>query len=387
MKYLVLVGEALADEPVEDLAGRTPLEAAKTPAMDHLAKNGMVGQATHIPLGLPLLPDIACLSVLGWDPKRCYTGVAPLDAAAFGMVQTDAETAFRCDFITVLDGRIVDAAAGKISDGESRVLVEELNRKLSGPGVTFHAGEGYKNILTVSDAELAADLEDLECAVPAALVGEVFSKHLSRGKGSELLREWMEKSREVLENHEINRVRIDLRENPANMIWLWGQGKKPKLRGFEQERGLPALAASEASFARGLGILSGMDTAATLDLAADDHPFVFVFRQAQAGGKPAKDLKDKIKWIEEFDAFVAASVKAAQKKGGVRVLVTTDYPRSLNRQSGDHGHVPFLISGEGVPADASAGPFHEKTASQSTHVLDEGHRLLDLFMKGASGAT
>lgn len=375
MKILVLVGEGLADEPLDDLSGRTPLEAAKIPAMNALAEKGMVGRAGLVPLGLPLGPDVACLSALGFDPKQHYTGIAPLDAAAFGIAQTDAQVAFRCDFITAVDETLVDATAGKISASESKFLVEELNRRMGRPGVTIYAGDGYKNILIVNDAELAGELEKVECAPPSGLVGEKYSKHLPRGKGAELLAEWMAKSTEILENHEINRVRIDLKENPANRVWLWGQGRKPKLPAFEMRPGGGCVVA-EATFAAGLGALLGMEKTKDLKAAAQKE-FVFIYKEASADGKPVRELKDKIRWVEEFDALVGSTVKALKAAGPFRVLVTSDFPR-------DYGHVPFLISGEGISADASTGPFNEKTASQSAHSFDEGWRLMDFLKRGAA---
>lgn len=370
-----MIGEGLADEPLEDLSGRTPLEAAKIPAMNALAKKGMVGRAGLVPLGLPLGSEVACLSALGLDPKRHYTGIAPLDAAAFGIAQTDAQIAFRCDFVTVADETLVDTTAGKISREESRLLVEELNRRLGRPGVTIHAGDGYKNILIVNDAELAAELQDVECAPPSGLTGEKYSRHLPRGKGAELLAEWMAKSTEILENHEINRVRIDLKENPANRVWLWGQGRKPKLPRLQVRAGGGCVVA-EATFAAGLGTLLGMERAEDLKAAAEKD-FLFIYKEASADGRPVRELKDKIRWVEEFDALVGSAMKALKTTGPFRVLVTSDFPR-------DYGHVPFLISGEGIPADASAGPFNEKTASQSTHCFDEGYRLMDFLRQGAA---
>ena len=178
----MLVCEGLADEPLQDLGGRTPLEAAKTPFMDSLAKRGQLGMASFVPHSLPLASEIAAMALLGLDPKKFYTGMAPLEAIAMHLEQKDGAIAFRADLVTVLDDILVDASPGPISQKESQALIEALNRKLADARVRFHACQSYKNILMIQDPEIVQALDRLECASPASLIGENISKHLPRGK-------------------------------------------------------------------------------------------------------------------------------------------------------------------------------------------------------------
>ncbi|MBI3315884.1 MAG: phosphoglycerate mutase, partial [Candidatus Omnitrophica bacterium] len=206
----MLIAGGVVDEPLEDLGGRTPLEAAKKPHWDSLAKEGVVGSVSLTPPGLPASGDVACLSLLGFDPEEFYTGPGPLEAPVFGVPVTDRDVVFRCDFVTVDSERLVDPFAGHLSSEESRRLVEELDRKLGGGRTRFYPGESYKNFLVCGDEELVNSLEDLTSENPEGLTGQKFSRHFPKGKRAEAITAMMEEAKALLENHEINRVRIDL---------------------------------------------------------------------------------------------------------------------------------------------------------------------------------
>ncbi len=375
MKYVFLAAQGLADEPVEELSGRTPLEAAKTPNMDRLAKAGTVGTATFTLHDLPTSGDATCLSMLGYDPSEFYTGIAPLDAAALGVAQKDLEIIFRCDLVTTLDDTLVDRMAGRISQKEAKLLVAELDAKLSTPRLRFHSGHGYKNLLIVSDAELAENLDELDCTPPYAVAGSKFAKHLPKGKAQALLLELVEKARAILDAHEINRVRVDLGENPANMIWPWGQGRHPKLPGFKARHGLSGAVVSDADFVKGLGKISGLETEKDLERAIAKHDFVFAY--VPAAEPRTFDLKTKVRAIEDFDhAILGPALKIAESEGA-RVCVTTDAPESLEKGAVLHGAVPYVFFGPGFEA-SNAAYFGEKTAAQGKSFV-EGHKLITRF--------
>ncbi len=373
MKHLMLICEGMAGEPIAELDDRTLLEAAKTPFMDLLAKKGRVGQAAFVPRALAASPEVACMSLLGYDPREFYTGIAPLEAMAIGISQNDHEVAFRCDLVTVSEESLVDTSASFISPTESQLLIKELNEKLSAPGVRFYPGSGYKNILILNDAELADALDELECRSPRSFIGQKFSKHLPKGRGAEILTGLMDKSKDILEHHEINRVRIDLKENPANMIWPWGQGKRPKMPSFKDRFGLDAAVVSETNFVHGLGKAVGAKTAKNIEEALKGKDFVFFYKGAQNEAPHENTLKSKIRLIEEFDAqCIGPAVKTLEHFSEYRLCVGTDYA--------DSRLVPFLFEGRGVEAQGTES-FSEKEALKHKVIFEEGHQLMGHFLK------
>lgn len=379
MKHVMLFCEGMAGEPVAELGRRTPLEVAKTPFMDLLSKNGKVGSASFIPRALRPGGDVSALSILGFDPLEFYTGIAPLEALAMNLEQNDSQIAFRCDWVTVFDEYLVDTSAGHISRRESELLIEALNAKLSDPRVRFHSGGGYKNILLVEDPGLVDDLDELECTPPADWVGQKLARHMPRGRGADVLIGLMEKAKTILENHEINRVRIDLKENPANGIWPWGQGKKPRMPAFGERHGREGVVFSEADFVKGIAKALRLEAAENLSAAILKGDFVFVY--VEAGDlKTNRDLKTQIKRIEEFDSLVVGyAVKMAERLKDVRIVVGADSVHSLSKGVLLHGHAPFLLHGAGI--QEGGGVFNEKTAAQSKLVFEEGHKFMDYFLK------
>lgn len=375
MKYLMIVGSHLADEPLENLDGRTPLEAAKTPNLDALVKKGELGCAEFAPHSLPAAPDVAAMAYLGFDPTEFYTGVAPLEALAAGIPQNDCDVVFRCDFVTLSDDKITDEQAGRISPKESGILLGELNRRFSGAAMKFFPGEGFRNFLILSDPERVDDLDDLDCVPPGSLKGKKASRHGPKGKGSEILADLIEKSSRFLQEHEINRVRVDLGENPASAIWLWGQGKRPKFPGFKQRYGVSGAVFSQADFGRGLAKALGMSV---LDSgrARTDADFVFIYAKPSGEALRRWDLKEKIRWIEEFDAqIVGEACKRYAQGSEARVAVGADLTRRA------HGFAPFVISGSGLaPSPGRGGGFDEKTALQSKLRLEKGYKLMGKFL-------
>lgn len=373
----MLICEGLADDPITDLGGRTPLEAAKTPFMDGLAKKGRTGNISYIPHGLEPSSDVACLAALGYDPSEYYTGFAPFEAAAAGIKIEDGEVVFRLDLITVSDDTLVDSTAGYISKTEAKPLVGSLAHAAPA-GMKIRAGDSYRNFLVVSGAA-AADLDELECVPAERLIGQKLSKFYPKGKGDAALNELMEKARAILETNEINRVRIDLGENPANGIWVWGQGMKPKMPSFEQKYGVKGSLISEADFAQGLACFVDMDRPEGLAAAIDEYEFVFVYMRSGEPGRKIWDLKSKIRRIEDFDAVVGIAAKTAEKSREHRLFVGTDYAESLSKRQIVRGPAPFLVSGTGITAESRA--FSEKAAAQSSVVIENGHEFMQIFLK------
>lgn len=373
MRAFALFCGGMADEPREELSGRTPLEVAKTPFLDSLVRAGKLGTANFTPRALSPAEDIACLSILGYDPTEFYTGLAPLEAMAMGVPQDDRDVTFRCDFITVADDTFVDVA-DRISQHESRHLADDLNAALQMTDFRFYAGSNSRGIL-VFKGTASDELDDLECVPPPHAAGKKISKILPQGKGARILAGFVEKAKKVLTDHEINRVRIDLKENPANMVWPWGQGKKPKLPAFSERTGLRGTVVSDSLAARGIGQACGLSHSETLaEALKGDSDFVFAY----LSGKNA-DVKEKIRRIEEFDKHTLGPVcRYAAKHPDVKILIGTDllWPSGRAPQAGE---TPFLIHGQGVDAEP-AERFTENTAKQKRFVFDDGYKLLFNFI-------
>ncbi|MGE4357472.1 MAG: 2,3-bisphosphoglycerate-independent phosphoglycerate mutase, partial [Candidatus Omnitrophota bacterium] len=253
MKYVFLVGDGMQDLPIEELGGATPLEAAKTPHMDFIARNGKVGWVRTVPPDMQAGSDVAIMSLLGYNPGEYYKGRGPLEAANLGIELEEDEVAFRCNLVTVEDGIMMDYSAGHISNQEAKVLIDFLNEKLSTEYIHFYPGVSYRHIMVAKSIG-----ENLKCTPPHDITGKKIDKFLPQGKDAEIIIELMESSRKFLLNHEINRVRIDLKENPANMIWLWGQGKKPQLPTFLEKYGLRGNVISAVDLIKGLGKIIGL---------------------------------------------------------------------------------------------------------------------------------
>ena len=253
MKYAVLIADGMADEPLEELFGKTPLEAARTPRMDELAQKGQVGLCRTVPVGMTPASDVASLSILGYDPRRYYTGRGSLEAANLGVTLQEEEVAFRCNLITVEKGKIVDYSAGHISTQEASVLIDSLNKQFRKKGVRFYTGSSYRHLLVVKKSFSPTGRFDITANGPHTLIGSEVEKYLPQGEGADFLKQLMVRSQEILADHEVNKVRLDLGENPANMIWLWGPGTRTSLPSFEERFGLRGAVISAIDLIKEIG--------------------------------------------------------------------------------------------------------------------------------------
>jgi len=389
----------MADYPLTELAGRTPLEAAKTPNMDFIANSGMLGRVKNIPEGMNPASDVANLSILGYDPKIYYTGRGPLEAANIGVELKEGDIAFRCNLITFLGDTLVDYSAGHISTKEATGLIEALNAALGNSRIRFYPGVGYRHLLVIKGGA-AEGLQDLICFPPHDIIGKDIKRHLPRGKGQELILHLMRDSVDVLQSHEINQVRVDLKENPANMIWLWGQGVKPSMPKFSERFGLSGAVISAVDLLKGLGRVLGMEVInvptatgyydtdyaakarATLDfLKRGDFVFLHVEAPDEAGHNG--DLREKIIAIERFDSLVVGTVLDYFKhKNNFRILVLPDHPTPIALRAHVADAVCFGIYGKDIPTGGFSS-YCEKEAEKSSLYFEEGFRLLDYFIQGS----
>jgi 2,3-bisphosphoglycerate-independent phosphoglycerate mutase len=258
MKYVILVPDGLADQPLKELGGKTPMEAADTPNMDYLAQHGFSALVQTIPDGMPPGSDVGNLALMGYDPKKNFSGRASLEAASLGIKLQEDEVVFRCNLVNVEDGIMVDYSAGHISTDEAKNLVEHLERAIDWPDIRFYPGKSYRHLMVLKTISVPNMLA-VKTTPPHDIIDKPVKKYLPSGRQSDVLLKLMEKSKRILAEHQINKIRFDAGQNPANMIWLWGQGCRWNLPLFKELYGLSGSVISAVDLVNGIGRLIGLD--------------------------------------------------------------------------------------------------------------------------------
>ncbi|MEW5757886.1 MAG: cofactor-independent phosphoglycerate mutase [Candidatus Omnitrophota bacterium] len=397
MKYIVIIPDGMADYPLEKLGGKTPLEAARKPNMDNLAKLGQIGMTKTVPEGLTPASDVANLSIFGYDPDKFYSGRGPLEAANLGIKLAINEIAFRCNFVTVENDTMVDYSAGHISSEEAKVLIDFLNKKLSDKHVKFYPGISYRNILVI-DEGLGLDYKNLNCTAPHDIMEKNVIKNYPKGNGNNILINLMEKSKELLANHDINHVRIDLKENPANMIWLWGQGKTPILPKFKEKYNVTGGVISAVDLIRGMGKILGLKSEkvsgatgyydtdyqakakAALEIL-ENNDFVYIHIESPDEAGHNGNLQEKILGIERIDKFILGPIINAlkNKNENFRILVMPDHATPIKLKTHTADDVCYLIAGEGIPASGKE-TFNEKEAKETGLYFKHAHNIMNYLI-------
>lgn len=393
MKYALIIPDGAADEPIEELGGRTPLAAARMPNLDWIARNGKFGTVRNVPAGMPCGSDVAILSVLGYDPRKHYTGRAPLEAAAQGLQISSDEWVFRCNLVTIVDGVMEDYSAGHISSEEAAALIEELNHQLAGPHIRFYPGVGYRHLMTFK-----GDC-DVRTAAPHDIIGQAVEPHLPTGQGADMLRTLMARSRAVLDNHDVNTVRRDLGDNPATNIWLWGQGKLPQLPSFRQRFNISAGAITAVDLVRGIARLIGWEViavpgatgyydtnyagkGAAAVAALDRLDLICVHIEAPDEAGHNADIKAKVSALESIDHHIIGPVLERLKAEGDdwRILVLPDHPTPCRLRTHTGDAVPFAIAGKRIESIVHDS-FNEQNAAAADLHVQAGHELMEFFLK------
>jgi len=396
MKYIVIVPDGAADYPLEILGGKTPLEAAETPNMDSLASKGVIGRAKTVPEGFRPASDVANLSLLGYSPELYYTGRAPFEAANIGVELGEKDIAFRCNFITAVDGKLFDYSAGHISTRESHTLVDYLNQHLSSDRIKFYAGVSYRNLMVYKEG-LDLGLDKIECFPPHDIMGKLIDKYLPRGKAAREIIALMKESEKLLEAHEVNSVRIDLKENPANMIWLWGQGKKPQIEDFVSRFGLRGGVISAVDLIKGIGKTIGLEVievegatgyydtnyagkaeAAIEALKRLDFVYIHIEAPDEAGHN--EDTQMKIISLERIDKLVVGKILEKFSLDEVRILIAPDHFTPISLRTHSPEPVPFLVAGKNIP-HSGAGSFCERQAQESSLFFEDASGLINYLIK------
>ena len=398
MKYCVLIIDGASGWPLPERGNKTTLELANTPNLDQMAREGFVGMARTVPPGTEPSSACACMSVLGYDPTIYYRGRSGIEAISMGIPVSQDEVAFRCNLVTVQDGKMLSYCAGHISSEEGRDLIAAVGNKLGSDTIHFYPGVGYRHICKLSGQE---DTLQASCTPPHDIPNKIVNEYMPSGAGSDILRDLMVSSTEVLRDHPVNRKRIDRGEMPANMIWLfWGSGKIPELPPFRQKYGLSAALTSAVDLLRGLakmanidildirGVTDGLDNDYSAQAqgalsALETHDLVIIHVEAPDEAGHAASVDAKIEAIERVDSDVVGEI-LSWKSDAMRVLALPDHPTPIATQTHSSEPVPFVLWGQGVEKNG-ARRFNEAEAKGTGVSIDAGYGLMDILTGHRTG--
>ena len=400
MKYLVMLCDGMADYPVDELGGKTPLEAAATPNMDKLAETASVGLVKTVADGLKPGSDVANLSVLGYNPDDCYTGRSPLEAGSIGIDMKDTDVSLRCNLVTLTDEQvyedktILDYCADDISTAEAEELVKYLAENLNSDEFCFYSGVSYRHCLIWNNGTL--DIGTM--TPPHDITGKPIKEYVPAHPNAEKLYELMKKSYELLKDHPVNIERIKKGLRPANSIWLWGEGVRANLVDFKEKYGLKGSMISAVDLLKGIGKFSGMNVvnvdgatgyidtnfegkaAAAVSEFENGQDFVYIHVEAPDECGHRHEIENKVKSIELIDKYVLEPVVEYLKSTGeaFRVLITPDHATPLSLKTHTNDPVPFMIY-DSSKDNNGVKNFNEKTASETGLFVEKGHTIMDLF--------
>ncbi len=401
MKYVIVIPDGAADEVCESLGGRTPLQAAHVPAMDEVARTGVLGQSRNVPDRFLPASDVATLSLFGYDPERYYTGRAPLEVVAMGIPLGSEDWAIRCNLMTIDNGRMTDFTAGHITSEEGVKLIAALQASLPArfPGTEFHAGVSYRNAMIFRGMQGAAPPFDgsTQTTPPHDVPDQPSVDHLPVGLGAEFLKAVMAAGTELVAAHPVNDARRAAGKRPANATWLWGQGRAPAVPRFAELHGLKGAILSAVDLVRGTGMLGGwtridvpgatgyLDT----DYAAKGqcgiealktHDLVCVHVEAPDEASHEGRADAKVEALERIDADIVAPMLAyLRSQGDYRILISPDHATLLRTRAHDRAPVPWAMCGTGL---AGCGRTYDELSAREAGgpFLEQGWRLMERFV-------
>ena len=394
-KYIIVLGDGMADEPIESLGGKTPLEYANTPAMDELSKKAEIGMVHTIPEGMKPGSDTANLSVLGYDPKRYYSGRSPLEALSIGVPMKDTDIALRCNIVTISEDdvpfeekTIIDHSSGEISTEDCAVLLDAVKKELENETYKFYVGTSYRHCLIWEKGEV------IELTQPHDVLTQVIGPHLPEDN---TLREMMKKSYDILVNHPINIERKKKGLNPANCCWFWGAGTKPALSSFEEKTGKKGMMISAVDLLKGIAVGAGMGVAqvegangglntnyegktqaALTALMQDGYDFAYIHLEAPDEMGHQGSAERKVQAIEYLDARVVAPLVKALDAEGVpyRMLILPDHPTPVRVRTHTSDSVPYMLYDSENQLDKT-WHYNEKEGNASGNYISVGHTLIN----------
>ena len=397
MKYIVILGDGMADYPIEELHGKTPLEAAKKPNMDALAEVSETGLCRTVPQNMKPGSDVANLSVLGYDPARYYTGRSPLEAASIGIPLKETDVTFRANLVTLSeaenfeDATMLDYSAGEISTAEAKELITFLADKLEMPGAKLYAGVSYRHCLVTQNGSVNVTLTP-----PHDITGKKIATFLPKGDNADFLLSLMTRSRELLRDHPVNLARAAAGKKKASSLWFWGAGKKPSLDSFEEKFGKKGVMISAVDLLKGIGKLTGMyvpdvagatgnyDTNFTAKakaaLSAFDSgaDFAYIHMEAPDECGHQGDVKHKIYSIEQIDEKVVGYLCREMEKRGepFRMLIMPDHPTPIAIKTHVSDPVPYLLYDSEKKRGNGAKSYCEREAAATGAFVAEGQAMM-----------
>jgi len=400
MKYVVLLGDGMADSPLPVLSGMTPLEAANKPNMDFLARNGDMGLVKTIPDGMPPGSDVANLSVFGYEPDLYYTGRSPLEAASMGISMADTDIALRCNLVTLSpedsyeEKTMVDYSSGEITTKEAHELIKTIAAELNSEFFSFYAGVSYRHCLIWKNGE-----DGVLFTPPHDISGKKIASFLPKGEKSNVFISLMKQSEKILKNHPVNLLRKKNGLNPASSIWLWGQGKKPKLDQFGKKYNLTGSVISAVDLIHGIGILAGLKPVhvegatgnlhtnytgkakAALEELENGSDFVYIHVEAPDECGHQGLVQEKIQSIEKIDSELLSPLLEGLAKWDYSILLLPDHPTPIPIKTHSREPVPFVIyRNTGCKSSSNTLRFTEKDAASTGVFIEHGHTLIDRLL-------
>ena len=397
MKHIILLGDGMADYPITSLGGKTPLEYAHTPNMDRIAAEGSLGLVETVPRGLLPGSDVANLAVLGYDPLRCYSGRGPLEAASMGVEMGPDDVAFRCNLVSITEGQnpqLIDFTAGHIRSDAAKVLIHELETELGSDVFSFYPGVGYRHLFLWKKG-----VYTMETTPPHDITGRGINDFLPKGEGAPRLIEVMDRAQSILKDHPLNKQRVKEGERPANSIWLWGQGRAPRISPLAARHNLRGGMISAVDLLKGIAIYAGLkvinvdgatgytDTnylgKAEKALAAlQDLDFIFLHVEAPDEMGHEGNLEGKIRAIEDFDNKVVGTILAGMPQfPSFRIMVLSDHPTPVSLMTHSADASPFAVYSSNREENLHRGASFGETAAKSGEILvSPGYLLMDYFI-------
>lgn len=404
MKYIVVLGDGMADYPVKELNDKTPLQYANTPTMDYMAKHGTQGMVKTVPEGMPAGSDTANMGVFGYDPFVYYSGRSPFEAASMGVPMLDTDITFRCNLVTVSEDQpyeektMIDHSSDEITTKEAGILIKELSEYLRTDAIKFYPGISYRHLMIWDNGPYEWNLTP-----PHDILGKKVKDYMPKGLGSEIFEEMTKKSYKFLAEHDINKKRVARGLKPANSIWIWGEGKKPLLSSFYKKYNLKGSVISAVDLIKGIGMCAGMDVIdvegatgnidtnfkgkaeAALCEMAKGNDFVYIHVEAPDECGHRYEIENKYKAIEYIDNQIVKVIKDEMDKIGedYKMIILPDHPTPLALRTHTGEPVPFLIYQSNKEKDNLNGTYDEFTAKETGLYLKDGYKLMDYFIKGS----
>jgi len=397
LKYVIVLADGMADLPIAELGGKTPMEFASTPCMDALASGGIVGLAKTVPDSMKPGSDVANLAVMGYNPLTCYSGRSPLEALSVGVSMKDTDVVFRCNIVTVTEDEpyeektILDHSSGEISTEDADILMNAVREAFQNEEFKFYTGTSYRHITVWDKGEI------LELEPPHDHLGQVIGPFLPENP---VFRAMMKKSFDVLNDHPLNIARAQAGKNKANSLWFWGAGTKPALENFKEKTGLSGTMISAVDLLKGIAVGAGMEVvevegatgsldtnylgkanAAVKALLEDGQDFVYIHVEAPDEMGHQGNLHHKIQSIEEIDGKIVSVVKKALDGAGepYRMLILPDHPTPICKRTHTSDPVPFVLY-DSTKVQKKADVFTEKSAAASGVYQPDGYRLMEQFI-------